>query len=619
MSLLSCPHAEKCCSKEALAIPYEDQLTQKREQVSESLGRYPVLASAEVRPCAGATPFVGYRTRAKLAVGGDGKIGLYAPGTHKVIDLPLCVALSPRMRQVVDAVREELAAFRISPYNPDRGVGLLRYLDLRESLAAEKVHLTLVLKAETVPLEAEEVAESLLVRVPVLSGVAANLNPSDAPQVLGPRTEPLAGTQELWEQIDKAKLRYSPGTFSQAHRGQAEQLVRRVRALLQPSREHDLVDLFSGVGMFSMSMRSEVRSAMLIESFPSAAEDARVAAKAIGWSAASVVARPAEQALAELSRGGRLLAVVNPPRRGLAPELIVALARRAPERLVYVSCDPETLARDLDLFARLGMRLAAPVEPLDMIPLTEEVESVALLVPGTPPALPVLFQDKHLVAVDKPWGLATHRTEQDEDDTQARLEAQLGRRVIPVHRLDRDTSGVTLFALSQEAARRMGILLEGHEVEREYLALVRGRARPRGVVNRPLKEHNRDLPARTRYRLFANPANHSLVAVELDTGRTHQIRRHMEGIGHPVIGDERYGHLPTNRHFRERYGLVRPFLHSHRAAFVHPFTEQVIKLRALLPGDLAMVLVRAGETELANNLQGREAPVERTDDGQTLH
>jgi 23S rRNA (uracil1939-C5)-methyltransferase len=588
-----------------MSVPYEEQLRQKRAQVRAALLRFPDLASPEVTPCAGATPPVEYRTRAKLVVGPDGKIGLYAPGTHRVVDLPRCAALSPRMRRVADAVREELAAFRIAPYQPARGVGVLRYLDLRESQREQKVHATLVLRADSLPLEAEEVAESLLARVPELSGVAANLNPSDQPQVLGATTVHVAGNQFIWEDIDKARVRYSPGTFSQAHRGQAEHLVRRVRALLAPSKEHWLVDLYSGVGMFSLAMRNEVAGATLIESFPAAAEDARAAAAGASWIRAHVVARPAESALSEIPRG-KLLCVVNPPRRGLAPEVVEAIARRAPDRVAYVSCDPETMARDLDLFARLGLRLAAPLEPVDMIPLTEEVESLALLRPGEPPELRVLFQDEHLVIIDKPWGFSTHKSQADEDDVQSRLESQLGRRVGPIHRLDRETSGAAFFALSQEAARRFGRLMESHEIEREYLALVRGRARPRGVVNRPLKEQGQERFARTRYRLLATPANHSLVAVELETGRTHQIRRHMEGIGHPVVGDDRYGHAATNRHFRERYGLVRPFLHSHRAAFEHPFTGEIVRVRAYLPGDLATVLARSGEPELADDLQGRQ-------------
>lgn len=569
--------------------------------MEEVFARYPQL-SPEIKPCAAASPVLEYRTRAKLAVGSKGEIGVFAPGTHKVVDLPKCVVLSASMRAVVDAVREELAAFRLIPYAPERGIGLLRGLDLRESIQEKKLHLTLVLNAQEAPLEAEEAAESLLSRVPSLAGVAANLNPAPSVQALGPQTVPLRGRQELWEKIDNAKLRYSPGTFAQAHRGQAGLLVQRVRALLKPAKEESLLDLYSGVGMFSLSMANEVKAALLVESFPKAADDAQAALKEAKLPHLTVLSGSVEDTLRELEPKKGRIAVVNPPRRGLSPDVIEALGRIAPERLVYVSCDPDTLARDTAQLALCGLRLAAPLEPVDMIPFTEEVETVAFFKKGPPPPLSILYQDEHYVAVDKPWGMSSHRGEDETDDAASRLSLQVGQKLHPVHRLDRDTSGVALYARTPEATRALHELLSSGQVEREYIALVRGITRPRGNVNRPLKEQGRTLPARTRYKRLSTPANHSLLVIDLVTGRNHQIRRHMEGLGHPIIGDDRYGHQATNRHFSERYGLVRPFLHSHRIAFIHPFTKEVLKLRSPLPGDLATLLARAGEGELADTL-----------------
>jgi 23S rRNA (uracil1939-C5)-methyltransferase len=602
----NCPHQEYCCSKKAMKLSYEEQLTQKKQRVAEVFARYPLL-SPKIAGCAAANPNTAYRTRAKLVVGPKGEIGMFTEGSHRVVDLPLCLVLSPMMRDLANAVREELATFRVTPYSAERGIGLLRGIDIRQSTLEKTLHLTLILNANELPLETEALADSLLTKMPNLIGVAANLNPAPSPQFQGPQTIAVKGKQHLWEQIETAKLRYSPGTFTQAHKEQAAHMLRRVKALLQPTREEVLLDLYSGVGMFSLSMVNNVNSALLVESFAKAAEDSQEAIRDARASHLNVISSSVEDALRELPSKGRRIAVVNPPRRGLSPDVMAQLGRISPEKLVYVSCDPDTLARDIAQLSQLGLRLAAPLEPIDMIPLTEEVETLALLRRAAPAPIPILYQDEDFIAVDKPWGISIHKNQEDKDDITTRLSGQIGQQLHPVHRLDRDTSGIALFARSPEATKALNMMLANNLIEREYIALAKGITRPRGNINRPLKEQGKNIPARTRYKRLAVVANHSLLVIDLETGRNHQIRRHLEGLGHPIVGDERYGHQPTNRHFSERYGLIRPFLHAHRVAFIHPATKEVVKLRSPLPGDLATLMARAGDVTLADQLNSAKA------------
>jgi 23S rRNA (uracil1939-C5)-methyltransferase len=163
---------------------------------------------------------------------------------------------------------------------------------------------------------------------------------------------------------------------------------------------------------------------------------------------------------------------------------------------------------------------------------------------------------------------------------------------VPVHRLDAGTSGAILFATSGAQASAWSDALAEPSAEKVYLALCRGISRDKGVVNRPLVERGKPKPARTRYRRLEVVGGHSLLEVHIDTGRTHQIRRHLAAIGHPILGDARHGHAPSNRHFEERHGLDRPFLHCTRLALGGLVAE------APLPGDLASVLasLRAGHT-----------------------
>src|SRR5690606_14530713 len=159
---------------------------------------------------------------------------------------------------------------------------------------------------------------------------------------------------------------------------------------------------------------------------------------------------------------------------------------------------------------------------------------------------------------------------------------------VPVHRLDAETSGVCLFARRAADAATLQRALGA--ARKRYLALVRGVGRPRGRIARPLAEAGRARPAATRYSGLEVVSGHALLELLPETGRTHQIRRHLAGVGQPVLGDERYGHAPSNRHLFERAGLDRPFLHC--AAIELP--ERGLEIAAPLAPDLEAVLIALG-------------------------
>ena len=170
---------------------------------------------------------------------------------------------------------------------------------------------------------------------------------------------------------------------------------------------------------------------------------------------------------------------------------------------------------------------------------------------------------------------------------------------VPVHRLDVGTSGVCLFARTPAAAHRWSRALAADDAEKTYLALLRGITSSRGSITRPLREDGKMLASRTRYRRVEVVAGHSLVEARPRDGRTHQIRRHLAGLGHPVLGDERYGHAPSNAFFLARHGLDRTFLHCARIALVSPATGAAIVVAAPLPGDLVAVRASAARSPFA--------------------
>jgi len=208
----------------------------------------------------------------------------------------------------------------------------------------------------------------------------------------------------------------------------------------------------------------------------------------------------------------------------------------------------------------------------------------------SPPDLPILHRDGHLLAVNKPSGLAVHRGLARDRIFALQLVRDLaGCHVHAVHRLDRATSGALLFALDPQTARRMQERFAAGEVEKRYLALVRGIPPEEGVIDHPVPadEEGPRVPAVTEFRRLATFERYALMEARPRTGRFHQIRRHFKHLSHPLIGDVRYGKGEHNRLFRERFGLHRLALHAVELRFPHPETGEALRIVAPLPEDLA--------------------------------
>jgi tRNA pseudouridine65 synthase len=204
--------------------------------------------------------------------------------------------------------------------------------------------------------------------------------------------------------------------------------------------------------------------------------------------------------------------------------------------------------------------------------------------------LPLLYNDDRLIAIAKPSGLAVHRgASRDRVVALTLVRDQVGRHVYPVHRLDRATSGVLLFALDPEAARAHQEQLEAGTVHKRYVALVRGIAPEEGVIDHPIPrdEDGPRVPAVTAFRRLGTFERYSLVEAVPRTGRRHQIRRHLKHISHPLIGDVLYGKGEHNRLFRDRFGLHRLALHALEITFAHPDDGRPLCIAAPVPEDLA--------------------------------
>lgn len=235
--------------------------------------------------------------------------------------------------------------------------------------------------------------------------------------------------------------------------------------------------------------------------------------------------------------------------------------------------------------------------------------------------LEILYQDETLIAINKPAGMLVHRSWLDKHETvfaMQTLRDQIGQHVFPIHRLDRPTSGVLLFALNSETARLMSEQFEQHQIEKSYLAVVRGYLLSEGRIDYPLKVVQDKIadkfsgekePQRavTDYQSLAcvempypagkfQTARYSLVQLFPQTGRKHQLRRHLKHLFHPIIGDTNYGDLHQNRAFTANTGCDRLFLHSNQLRFTHPHTLQKIEVNAPLDEQWQSVFSQFGWT-----------------------
>jgi 23S rRNA (uracil1939-C5)-methyltransferase len=519
-----------------------------------------------------------------------------------------------------EASASERALAAASPASP--GDGMEAPISQRD---ADKlgVLLTFVLQRDRAPSREElrEAARALRPFLPRVLGIAANFHDADAPQILGPDTLPLEGAMRAQDRIGPTYHLATFGSFVQAHREQAARvhamIVKEIGSLdlqgpdeVAPPERARVLDLYGGSGAISLALARHDYSVTMVESFAPATANARTAAEAQGIRL-DVRTGDVAEVVSGMADAGEIFdaVVMNPPRRGVSPAAREAVALLGAPLLIYVSCDPDTLARDLDHFSRLGYN-ASEIAPFDMIPLTEEVETVSVL-RRSPPAPPrVIYEDEDVIVVDKGPHEPILADEGEYGSSLlsrcARLPSTIDNKLEPIHRLDAGTSGLAMLARNDKARALWGNALAttGRLI---YLAAAKGVTPAKGAITRDLREGGRSYPARTRYRRLAIASGHSILRVIPDGGRTHQIRRHLAAIGHPVIGDERYGHLPTNRYFEEKHGLDRSFLHLVRIEIVHPKTGARLLIESTLPGDLRSALERATGGSVLRFLEQKHA------------
>jgi 23S rRNA (uracil1939-C5)-methyltransferase len=361
---MECRHHPTCPGCPLLETPYELQLAVKRDRLARALGRYPHLKLNPPQTCAPAAFTEGYRHRLKLPVhvGRDHvAIGLYHPENGRILDTPDCPVLEPGLRKALQPILAWMA-----------GRNGIHAVDLRRSSATGELQVVFACLGGDLH-GGPKAARQLIAAVPGLTSVAVSHADPERKRVMGNRPSVIAGAPHIEEAIGDTRYRLFPGAFFQVDPRNAAWIHEKVKTFVDGSKR--VLDLYSGVGAYALMLAPGREQVVAVEEVGEAVR----AARAMAPPNVQVIESRVEDARLE----GRFDAVIlNPARRGSDPASLARIAKLAP-KLIYVSCGPETLARDLDCLATHGMRVTG-MDAVDLFPQTPEIETVVRLERGRP-------------------------------------------------------------------------------------------------------------------------------------------------------------------------------------------------------------------------------------------
>jgi 23S rRNA (uracil1939-C5)-methyltransferase len=375
-----CPYFGRCGGCRLQHLAYSAQLAFKEKQVRDCLTRLGGLPPFELRPIVPAPAPYGYRNKMEFTVAGAGTVGLHAAERYDVVlDIERCLLQSERMNTLLDELRRQTRQRGLSVWDPQTERGLLRFVAVREGQRTAEAMVNIVASAPDVE-TLVPVAEGLRARVPETTSVVVNVNDKKASVAIGSEEHLLLGRDHITERLGDLTFRVSAASFFQTNTAQAERLFALALDACELRGDEIVLDLYSGTGAISLLLAGRARHVYGIELAPAAVADAVGNAQANGIVNCTFLAGEVRHVLPTLmSEGVRPSVVVaDPPRAGFHPRALSALAALAPARIVYVSCNPSTLARDVGDLAHQGYRLDW-VQPVDMFPQTPHIEAIARL------------------------------------------------------------------------------------------------------------------------------------------------------------------------------------------------------------------------------------------------
>lgn len=378
-----CPYAGKCGGCAYRHLTYPEELWAKRQRVQDALTRIGGL-ELTVEEILGAKNPEHYRNKSQYPVGADGSIGFFQARTHKVVPIRRCLIQTEAADRTAQAVGEWMRRYKISAYDETTGKGLVRHVCVRVNRKGESL-CCVVVNGNKVPRE-PELAAYVTAAVPYTVGVLLNSNTRRGNVVLGDKYRTLFGRNYLMDTLCGLEFKLSMPSFYQVNRDQAEVLYGKALEFAGLTGNETVLDLYCGIGTITLCLAKAAKRVIGAEIVPPAIRDAKENALRNHVENAEFFCGDAADIAAKLESDGLRpdVVTVDPPRKGLAPEVIASVAAMGPEKVVYVSCDPATLGRDVKIFREFGYE-AKRAAAVDMFPGTAHVETVVLLSRETNP------------------------------------------------------------------------------------------------------------------------------------------------------------------------------------------------------------------------------------------
>ena len=378
----ACIVADKCGGCQWQQVSYEEQLAAKHRLVVDALTRIAKLEDVAVDPVLAAEEQLGYRNKATYPLGlsptKDVKAGYYRKGSHRLVNLNQCPVQDDRLDPLLAELKKDIQSREWKIYDERTHKGHLKHLSLRVGRRTGQILITLV--SRSVKLKGiHEQAQQWMQKYPEVVGVLVNLNWKRTNAIFGAETFLIAGEPYLEEKFAGLTFHIQPTTFFQVNTAQAERLLEEIQTELGLTGNEVLVDAYCGVGTFTLPLAQKVKQCIGLEAFMESVVQAQANAmlnniENVGFRIGDVAAL-----LPNLDVRPDIL-MMDPPRKGCEPEVLESIMAIKPERIVYVSCNPATLARDLRVLCETGGYRVTRVQPADFFPQTAHVECAVFLV-----------------------------------------------------------------------------------------------------------------------------------------------------------------------------------------------------------------------------------------------
>ena len=378
-----CPIYKECGGCQLQHMSYEGQLKAKEKQVSDVLQRIGKLENVKVHPVLGMENPWRYRNKAQVPIGEhEGGLigGFYQQRSHQIIDMKACIIQQEKNDEVVKGVKEICNINGVRAYDEQKHKGELRHIMARYGLKSGEVMVVLVTRTNELTGK-KKIIEEIVKTIPGVKSIVQNINSKKTNVIFGEETRVLWGEEVIYDSIGDIKFAISARSFYQVNPEQTKVLYDKALEYADLTGEENVIDAYCGIGTISLFLAQKARKVYGVEIVPEAIEDAKKNAELNGISNVEFAVGEAETVIPEWYENGVVadVLVVDPPRKGCDDKLLQTIINMKPKKVVYVSCNPATLARDLRILKDGGYQ-TVEVQPVDMFPQTMHVECVAQLI-----------------------------------------------------------------------------------------------------------------------------------------------------------------------------------------------------------------------------------------------